>query len=58
MVSFACAFGIIIPSMNQAWYVGPIAKTGTGDIGILVGSALAFVLYLVLRSAEIAWTGR
>lgn len=58
VVSFACAFGIIIPSMNQAWYVGPIAKTGTGDIGILVGSALAFVLYLVLRSAEIAYTGR
>ncbi|KAJ3546372.1 hypothetical protein NM688_g5523 [Phlebia brevispora] len=56
--AFACAFGIIIPSMDQAWYTGPIAKAGTGDIGILAGSGVAFLLYLVFRTAEKAWTGR
>ena len=58
VLSFACSFAIIIPSMDQAWYKGPIAEAGTGDIGILVGSGVAFLLYLVLGALEIAWTGR
>ncbi|OBZ77733.1 Phosphatidylinositol N-acetylglucosaminyltransferase gpi3 subunit [Grifola frondosa] len=35
MFAFLCACGIIIPCMSQAWYTGPIAHEGTGDIGIL-----------------------
>ncbi|OSX63553.1 hypothetical protein POSPLADRAFT_1045867 [Postia placenta MAD-698-R-SB12] len=38
LLAFFCAFGIIIPCMNQAWYVGPIARAGSGDIGIIAGS--------------------
>ncbi|KZT00661.1 cytosine-purine permease [Laetiporus sulphureus 93-53] len=52
MSTFLCAFGIIIPCMNQAWYVGPIAKAGSGDIGIIVGSCVVCILYPVLRSVE------
>ncbi|THG92942.1 hypothetical protein EW026_g8143 [Hermanssonia centrifuga] len=58
VLAFFCAFGIIIPSMSQVWYTGPIAKAGTGDIGIPAGCAVAFVVCLVLRSIEKSWTGR
>ena len=58
LLAFLCAFGVIIPCMSQAWYTGPIADSGTGDIGILVGSAVAFVLYLCLRTVERRVLGR
>ncbi|KAI0944997.1 hypothetical protein AcV7_001649 [Taiwanofungus camphoratus] len=51
-LAFLCAFGIIIPCMSQAWYVGPIAKAGSGDIGIIVGASVAFILYPVFRILE------
>jgi purine-cytosine permease-like protein len=53
--SFAGAFGIIVPSMSQAWYTGPIARIGTGDIGILTGFVVAGMLYLVSRTLERRW---
>ncbi|GLB39366.1 putative permease for cytosine/purines, uracil, thiamine, allantoin [Lyophyllum shimeji] len=52
VVSFAGAFGIIVPSMSQVWYVGPIARAGTGDIGVFTGFTVAAVLYMVLRPLE------
>lgn len=52
IVAFLCAFGIIIPCMDQAWYVGPIAKAGSGDIGILVGSCVIGILYPCFRIIE------
>lgn len=58
LIAFLCAFGLIIPCMSQAWYTGPIADSGTGDIGILVGSALAFMLYYGLRTVEKSVTHR
>ena len=58
VLSFACAFGIIIPSMSQVWYTGPIARAGTGDIGILVGSGVACITYIALRAMEKALVGR
>ncbi|KZT70408.1 hypothetical protein DAEQUDRAFT_782651 [Daedalea quercina L-15889] len=51
-LSFLCAFGIIIPCMDQAWYVGPIAKAGSGDIGIIVGSCIICILYPCFRAIE------
>jgi purine-cytosine permease-like protein len=50
--AFWCAVGIIVPSMSQVWYTGPIAASGTGDIGILAGSAVALVVYLGARAVE------
>lgn len=58
LASFLCAFGIIIPSMSQVWYTGPIALKGTGDLGILLGSAVAFLLYFPLRTMEKRLFGR
>jgi hypothetical protein len=37
MLSFAMSFTLTVPSMDQVWFVGPIAKKGTGDIGFEVG---------------------
>ena len=51
-LAFICAFGIIIPSMSQAFYQGPIAKAGTGDIGVYAGGAMAALVYGVLRTIE------
>ena len=56
--AFFISFAIIIPSMNQAWYVGPIARAGTGDIGILAGSGVGLVLFLAFRTIEKSYVGR
>ncbi|ROT37773.1 purine-cytosine permease FCY21 [Sodiomyces alkalinus F11] len=45
------SFGLIVPCMSQAWFVGPIAKT-TGDIGFEVAFILSALLYLPLRWVE------
>jgi purine-cytosine permease-like protein len=55
-LAFAGAFGIILPSMSQAWYTGPIAAMGTGDIGLMTGFVVSGVLYLLLRTLERRWT--
>ena len=56
VLAFFCAFGLIVPSMSQVWYVGPIAKAGTGDIGILTGGVSAALFYTVFRTVEKRFT--
>lgn len=46
------SFGLVVPCMEQIWFVGPIAKT-TGDIGFEVAFAVTVLLYLPLRTADI-----
>jgi len=46
------SFGLVIPSMHQVWYVGPIAQH-TGDIGFEVAFILASILYAPLRWFEL-----
>ncbi|KAK0473780.1 permease for cytosine/purines, uracil, thiamine, allantoin-domain-containing protein [Armillaria novae-zelandiae] len=46
------SFGLVVPCMEQIWFVGPIAKT-TGDIGFEVAFAVTALLYLPLRAADI-----
>ncbi|KDR68333.1 hypothetical protein GALMADRAFT_256960 [Galerina marginata CBS 339.88] len=58
-LAFLGSFGIIVPSMQQTWYTGPIAKAGTGDIGVFTGGAVAVIIYAVLRTVERQlWPGR
>ena len=38
--------------MSQVWYTGPLAKVGTGDIGLLTGSVVGATLYAILRALE------
>jgi NCS1 nucleoside transporter family len=45
------SFGLIIPCMSQAWFVGPIGLK-TGDIGFEVAFPLAGLLYVPLRTLE------
>lgn len=51
------AIGMVVPCMNTAWYVGPIAKH-TGDIGFEAGFVVACLLYPLLRTLEIRLFGR
>ena len=50
------SFGVVIPSMSQVWFTGPIART-TGDIGFEVAFAVSGLLYFLLRGIEIRWRG-
>ena len=52
LFAFLGGFGIVIPSMSQQWYVGPIANAGTGDIGVITGSVVGAALYAILRALE------
>jgi len=58
VVSFLCGCGIVVPSMAQVWYTGPIASAGTGDIGILTGSVVVLLTYPPLRALEKRLTTR
>jgi len=54
----ACAlsFTLVIPSMDQVLYTGPIART-TGDIGFEVAMVVTALLYILLRHIEKRWRG-
>ncbi|KAH9050782.1 NCS cytosine-purine permease, partial [Lactarius vividus] len=45
LTAFALSFTLAIPSMDQVWYSGPIART-TGDIGIEMAMAVTALLYV------------
>jgi NCS1 nucleoside transporter family len=49
--------GLLIPSMAQIWFTGPIGKR-TGDIGFEVAFVVAGVLYIPLRFLERKMCGR
>jgi purine-cytosine permease-like protein len=51
------SFAIIVPCMDTAWFVGPIAKT-TGDIGFETGFVLTGLLYVPFRTLELRIFGR
>ncbi|KAJ7636852.1 cytosine-purine permease [Roridomyces roridus] len=53
LLSFCMSFALLVPCMRQTWYVGAIAKHGTGDIGVIVGFFGTCVLYGPLRAVEI-----
>ncbi|GJE93171.1 NCS cytosine-purine permease [Phanerochaete sordida] len=48
--ALACA--LIVPSMDQVWFVGPIAQK-TGDIGFELAFAATAVFYVPLRHLEL-----
>lgn len=51
------SFGLVIPCIDQVWFVGPIAKS-TGDIGFEVAFAVSVILYMPFRALEIRLRGR
>ena len=50
------SFALIVPGMDEAWYVGPIAKH-TGDIGFEAAFIVTAIFYWPLRRLEIKWQG-
>lgn len=50
----AIACGLIVPSMDQVWFVGPIAKH-TGDIGFELAFAVTSICYVPLRYLELRY---
>jgi purine-cytosine permease-like protein len=50
------SFAVVIPSMSQMWYTGPIARK-TGDIGFEVAMAVTALLYIPMRRLELRWRG-
>jgi purine-cytosine permease-like protein len=47
-------FAFVIPSMDQVWYVGPIAKV-TGDLGFEFAFITSIPIYILLRTVEIKY---
>ncbi|KDQ60371.1 hypothetical protein JAAARDRAFT_126119 [Jaapia argillacea MUCL 33604] len=50
------SFAVVVPCMDQVWFVGPIAKA-TGDIGFEVAFAASGILYLKFRWVELKLRG-
>ncbi|TFY67454.1 hypothetical protein EVJ58_g1602 [Rhodofomes roseus] len=46
------ACGLIVPSMDQVWFIGPFAKT-TGDIGFELAFVATALFYVPLRLVEL-----
>ncbi|KAK4191713.1 putative purine-cytosine permease [Podospora australis] len=53
----ALCFAVVVPSMAQNWWTGPIAKT-TGDIGFELAFVVSALLYVPLRWLERRLLGR
>lgn len=57
LASVIIAWAFIIPSMEQTWYTGPIAKK-TGDLGFEFAVVIALLAYIPIRTFEIKIRGR
>ncbi|KAG1868501.1 hypothetical protein F4604DRAFT_913925 [Suillus subluteus] len=55
VMAFMCACGALVPFMSQAWYVGPVARHGSGDIGVFVGFVVGAITYALARGFEKSW---
>ncbi|KAI0159747.1 NCS1 nucleoside transporter [Xylariaceae sp. FL1272] len=50
------SLALVVPGIDEAWFVGPFAKT-TGDIGFELAFFGSGVFYIPLRWLEIKWRG-
>ncbi|KAI0836240.1 permease for cytosine/purines, uracil, thiamine, allantoin-domain-containing protein [Hypoxylon sp. FL0890] len=57
LAASALSFALVIPSMSQVWFEGPIAEKA-GDIGFEMACAVTAFLYLPFRFLEKRFTGR
>ena len=56
VISVILPWALIIPSMDTAWYTGPIAKV-TGDIAFELSVVMGLLCYIPLRAYEIKRNG-
>lgn len=57
LVAAACSFGLVVPSMAEVWYTGPIALR-SGDIGFEMAFVVTALLYIPFRHLEVRLQGR
>lgn len=57
LASAILSLGLVIPSMDQIWFSGPIAQR-SGDLGFELGFAICCIIYVPLRLLERQVTGR
>lgn len=50
--TFLTAIPVIVVCMSQSWYVGPVAKAGAGDVGMVVSFAYSTIVYAATRYLE------
>ncbi|KAI0827299.1 permease for cytosine/purines, uracil, thiamine, allantoin-domain-containing protein [Trametes gibbosa] len=58
LCALAAAVALIVPCMQQAWFTGPLAARGTGDLGMLVGFGVAVPVYACARAVEVWYVAR
>lgn len=51
------SFGLVIPCMNQLWFVGPIAQR-TGDLGVETALVVTSAFYMLFRWIDIRVRGK
>ncbi|KAI0289622.1 cytosine-purine permease [Russula brevipes] len=56
LVASGLSFVLVIPSMDQVWFTGPIARK-IGDIGFEVAFIVTALTYIPLRHLEKRWRG-
>lgn len=57
LAAFVASCALVVPFMAQVWYTGPVARRGTGDLGLVVAFVCAVGLYAVLRGWDV-WVER
>lgn len=56
LTACALACGLVVPSIDQVWFVGPFART-TGDIGFELAFFASALFYVPLRTIEVKYRG-
>ncbi|KAL6307006.1 permease for cytosine/purines, uracil, thiamine, allantoin-domain-containing protein [Sparassis latifolia] len=55
LATFLTCVGIIVVCMEQEWWIGPVARAGTGDVGMLVAFVGGIGVYAFARWGEKRW---
>ncbi|TBU25726.1 permease for cytosine/purines, uracil, thiamine, allantoin-domain-containing protein [Dichomitus squalens] len=56
LCAFAVSIAFIVLCMQQQWWTGPVARQGTGDLGMLLGFVASVPVYAGARYAELNWS--
>lgn len=51
--TFLTSIGLIVVSMSQDWWTGPVAKAGTGDIALFVSFVYSVLAFSIARTLEL-----
>ena len=55
LCALAASIVLIVLCMEQKWWTGPVAKRGTGDLGMLFGFVVSVAVYAGARWVELNW---